>query len=172
MPHILSLNCRPRLGGCFWELRPPETDTHSAAGLQVAAYFYGTPRPKPEVYVARVDCATEVREHPHVIVYLFRRRAALLCKLGSASLDIGTMNKEPGRHAHQRHVVPLLGNEVCPQCQGINEDPSPKALCCAALGRAVLAVQCGALPHAQVWASGRLRGGQGGQAGGLQRGQE
>ena len=27
---------------------------------KVAAYFYGTPRPKPEVYVARVDCATEV----------------------------------------------------------------------------------------------------------------
>jgi len=27
---------------------------------KVAAFFYGTPRPKPEVYVARVDCATEV----------------------------------------------------------------------------------------------------------------
>ncbi len=27
---------------------------------KVAAYFHGTPRPKPEVYVARVDCATEV----------------------------------------------------------------------------------------------------------------
>ena len=31
---------------------------------KVAAYFYGTPRPKPEVYVARVDCATEVRGRP------------------------------------------------------------------------------------------------------------
>ena len=28
---------------------------------KVAAFFYGTPPPKPEVYVARVDCATEVR---------------------------------------------------------------------------------------------------------------
>ncbi len=28
---------------------------------KVSAYFYGSPRPKPEVYVARVDCATEVR---------------------------------------------------------------------------------------------------------------
>ena len=27
---------------------------------KVAAYFYGSPRLKPEVYVARVDCATEV----------------------------------------------------------------------------------------------------------------
>ena len=27
---------------------------------KVAEYFHGTPRPKPEVYVARVDCATEV----------------------------------------------------------------------------------------------------------------
>ncbi|EIE18688.1 hypothetical protein COCSUDRAFT_49169 [Coccomyxa subellipsoidea C-169] len=26
---------------------------------KVSAYFYGSPRPKPEVYVARVDCATE-----------------------------------------------------------------------------------------------------------------
>ena len=31
---------------------------------KVAAYFYGTPRPKPEVYVARVDCATEVSPRP------------------------------------------------------------------------------------------------------------
>ena len=28
---------------------------------KVAAFFHGSPRPKPEVYVARVDCATEVR---------------------------------------------------------------------------------------------------------------
>ena len=27
---------------------------------KVSAFFYGSPRPKPEVYVARVDCATEV----------------------------------------------------------------------------------------------------------------
>ena len=28
---------------------------------KVAAFFHGSPRPKPEVYVARVDCATQVR---------------------------------------------------------------------------------------------------------------
>lgn len=31
---------------------------------KVSAFFYGSPRPKPEVYVARVDCATEVRKSP------------------------------------------------------------------------------------------------------------
>lgn len=31
---------------------------------KVAAFFYGSPPPKPEVYVARVDCATEVRRRP------------------------------------------------------------------------------------------------------------
>ena len=31
---------------------------------KVAAFFHGAPPPKPEVYVARVDCATEVRPRP------------------------------------------------------------------------------------------------------------
>lgn len=31
---------------------------------KVAAFFYGTPRPKPDVYVARVDCATQVTHCP------------------------------------------------------------------------------------------------------------
>lgn len=31
---------------------------------RVAAYFHAAPPPKPEVYVARVDCATQARLHP------------------------------------------------------------------------------------------------------------
>ena len=49
---------------------------------KVAAYFYGTPRPKPEVYVARVDCATEVQWHPsHLLTATLALRppAGCLC---------------------------------------------------------------------------------------------